>query len=47
MIVATAYFSRSRRITKSMFGFATNPSFLKALFRFVDFLVRMWRLNGF
>lgn len=39
------YFSRNKRITKSIFGFATMPSLDKARFRFFDFFVRMWRLK--
>lgn len=38
---ALAYFSRSKRITKSILAFATTPSFANARFRFFDFFVRM------
>jgi len=41
------YFKRNNRITKSLLGAVTIPSFLMARLRFLDFLVKMWRLNAF
>jgi hypothetical protein len=46
-LISHAYFSRSRRFTKSRLAFATTPSLAKCRFRFLDFLVRMCRLNDF
>ena len=33
----SAYFKRSKRITKSILAFATTPSFANARLRFLDF----------
>jgi hypothetical protein len=42
-----AYLSLSRRLTKSVFGALTKPFLFMRRLRFLDFLVRMWRLNAF
>lgn len=41
------YFKRNKRITNGLWLGATVPLMPKARLRFVDFLVRMWRLKGF
>ena len=41
------YFKRNKRITKSLLAGPTIPFLFNALFLFLDFLVRMWRLKDF
>jgi len=41
------YFNPSKRFTKCVFAGDTTPFCLSPRLRFVDFLVKMWRLKAF
>ena len=45
--LSPAYLSRNKRFTKSRLAWLTSPFLFIRRLRFLDFLVRMWRLNAF